>query len=131
MVFFETDTGEFFKINRKTGLSFYRHNSGLLIQMDTDGNLIIDNEETETGDVDIRIKGNLNISVGGNFNIEAVGTGTLKSIDTTIEGTAFLRMKFPQGAQWFPNVLPNDPASGAPHGGVSAGLTTLLSESSI
>lgn len=140
MIFFETDRGEFFKINRKTGKTTYRHVSGVLVEFDKDGNLTYDSTASETGDVNFNVKGNLNLSVlkdfnltaGGSINIEAInpilGSIVIKSPDTAIQGTQFLRLRFPGFATWFPNALPVDLFTNAPHGGTGAGQVSLVSE---
>lgn len=128
MVFFETDSGEYFKINRKTGQTTYRHVSGMILQIDSEGNIELTNDDTDTGNFNINIKGDLNIKVGGSTNITSNNNLVLKSNDTTVQGNSNIRFKFPQFAQWYPNALPNDPFSTVPHGGVQAGITSLTSE---
>lgn len=137
MVFFETDRGEFFKINRLKGTTTYRHVSGVIIEFDADGNMTYSSESSERGSVTFDILGDLNLNVKGDYNLNATGNinmvsksnATLKSLDTAIEGSTFLRMRFPGHATWFPNTLPNDPFASVPHGGIAAGQATLLSES--
>jgi len=143
MVFFETDTGEYFKINRKTSKTTYRQSSGVIIEIDANGNLTYDSSSSEVGDVTFNVKGNFNVNVDGDFVVKAggkidieatnatLGSMILKSPDTTIQGTNFLRYRFPGFATWFPNVLPGDPFTGAPHGGVAGGQISLLSEAPV
>lgn len=44
MVFFETDDGEYFAINRKTKVTTYKHSSGTKLEIDKDGNVTILNK---------------------------------------------------------------------------------------
>jgi hypothetical protein len=128
MIFFETDGGEYFKINRKSGLSEYRHVSGLIVRIDSSGNLTIENNDTETGDVSINVKGNLDITAGGDINLTSnTGNIEMRSAvgEATIDGVT-VNIKFVGGTLWSPNVLPADPFTGVPHGGVAGGLTNLL-----
>lgn len=115
MIFFETDAGEYFKINRTTNTSTYRHSSGLLIDIDYDGNLSITNEDTTTGNVSINISGNLDINVGGDVNITAEGKAKIKSVENTLEAlnpinplSAKNRLVSPGSQNWYPNQYPND-----------------------
>lgn len=144
MVFFETDTGEYFSINRATNETTYRHASGTIITIQDNGDLLIDNASTDSGKVTWNVKGDYEITTQGNFkvnatqNIEMVSTQetkvtattnlTMKGVQTVVQGSAKVAIKHPQAALWYPNILPIDPASTAPHGGVTAGLTTLTSE---
>ena len=71
-VFFETDFGEFFKINTSTGETTYRHASGLILRINKDGDLIIDNSKTNSGKFTLTCKGDIDIeSSNGNVNISA------------------------------------------------------------
>jgi hypothetical protein len=127
MIFFETDQGDYFKVNRATNETIYRHASGFIVKIDSEGNLLIDDEGVNTGNVDINTKGNLNISVGGNCNIEAQGALNMKGLNTTVEGVIDITMKAPGASRWFPNTLPADPFSTVPHGGIPAGLISIKS----
>ena len=51
MLFFETDDGEYFKINRKTHTTTYRTASGVLMSIDKDGNLEVYTESSKTGNI--------------------------------------------------------------------------------
>ena len=74
MVFFETDGGEYFKINRKTRKTTYRHSSGATVIIDVDGNIQIDTDAANTGNLTINTQGNTNVNIGGDANVIAEGT---------------------------------------------------------
>ena len=56
MVFFETDQGEFFKINRKTQMTTYKHSSGAILTIDKSGNINISTEAADVGNLTINIQ---------------------------------------------------------------------------
>lgn len=57
MVFFETDQGEYFKVNRRTGKTTYRHSSGVIFTITQEGDISLDTDPAESGSIDINIKG--------------------------------------------------------------------------
>ena len=73
MVFFETDQGEYFKINRKTQKTTYKHSSGTTVIIDVNGNITIDNTATEAGALTINIQGSANINTVGDTSVIAEG----------------------------------------------------------
>jgi hypothetical protein len=64
MVFFETDDGEFFKINRKTKTTTYTHSSGTMIKI------------MKNGDVEIKVKDGANFTNRGANIFDASGKTT-------------------------------------------------------
>ena len=108
MIFFETDAGDYFKINRKTYMSTYRHASGLMITIDKFGSITLDNKGSETGDLIIGIEGDTTISVRGDTKIDSIGD---VSIDSTA-GNVNLGKNITQNLV---NNLPNCLVTGAPH----------------
>jgi hypothetical protein len=74
LVFFETDVGEYFKINRKTSVTTYRQASGTIIRIDADGSISIDTTGTETGNITISTLGNVTVNAGGDASIIAEGS---------------------------------------------------------
>lgn len=146
MIFFETDTGEYFKINRETNTTTYRHASGLLLEIDVDGNLVIDNTDVSVssnpnnssdsstiGNITINCKSDFNVNVGGDMNITCDGKFKVKSIENTLEASnpinplgAKNRLIGPDSSNWVPNTLQVDPYSLTPHGGPS-GIPPILS----
>jgi hypothetical protein len=74
VILFETDMGEMFKLNRRTAETLYRHPSGMFIRIDQKGNVFIESNETENGDLNLTFKGDINIKAGKSLNLEA-GTG--------------------------------------------------------
>jgi hypothetical protein len=84
MIFFETDTGEYFKINRRTNLSTYRHASGLIIDIDAEGNCTINTESSETGNITINTLGNVTLNCGGDSDIISEGDVSIKSLNGSI-----------------------------------------------
>jgi hypothetical protein len=113
MVFFETDNGDYFKINRKTLEAEFRHASGLIITIDQNGNVNFDNSVTEDGNVNISVNGNVQISAKDDVKV------------STLEGDIYLQSGTGDSALWQPNILPNCMFTGAPHGGEAAGVTHL------
>lgn len=88
MVLFETDAGEFFKINRTTNESVYRHASGTLIKINEEGDISIDNSGTSSGKVNFISKGDISlVSETGSVKIEAelgfidLGSGAAVSVN--------------------------------------------------
>lgn len=106
MVFFETDTGEFFRINRKTQLTTYRHSSGMLLTIDKDGNTNISTEAANTGNITIDVGGNVNVNIAGDGNVIAEG-------DVKVDGKQVLLGK--NMAKTLVNNLPQCLIAGAPH----------------
>ena len=108
MVFFETENGDYFKINRKTKKMTFRHASGLIITTDKDGKIIIDNTTTE-GALDIRIAGDTNLYSQGDTKITTGPSGRIR----LISGDGSTR-------NWVPNTMAVCPVTGLPHGGTTA-----------
>lgn len=133
MVFFETDEGEYFKINRKTNETTYRTASGVMIKVDADGIVSIDSQDTETGDVSITTKGKIILTTGddttidvtGNVIIEATGDADVKGTNVTVEGSSQVLLKTGDALAWKPCILPACLFTGAPHGGPTAGISKL------
>lgn len=71
MVLFETDNGEYFKINRKTNMSIYRHSTGVMIGIDHSGNVMLSTAPGDVGTVEMSIEGNLDIHSKANINLTA------------------------------------------------------------
>jgi len=113
MVFFETDAGEYFKINRKTYTSTYRHASGLMVIIDKLGNLTIDNKKVEKGDLVINIEGNTTLNCDG--TIDAIASG-----DVTVQGKN-VTIKSDDGSMWQPNTVSKCFFNGQHHGGPLTG----------
>lgn len=136
MIFFETDAGEYFKINKATNTTTYRHASGLFITIDVDGNIEIDNtdisvsnnpdnssDSSTIGNITINCKSNFNINVGGDMNITCDGKFKVQSIDNTIKAEnpinplgAKNRLVSTGSENFVPVTLTNDPYSTAPLG---------------
>jgi hypothetical protein len=137
MIFFETDTGEYFKINRATNVTTYRHSSGLMVDIDADGNLKIDNtdisissnpnnasDSSKIGNITLNIKSNLDINVGGDMTIMCEGKFKVQSTENTIKAENLInplgaknKIIGPDSFNWVPNTLKVDPYTTAPHGG--------------
>ena len=67
LLFFETDAGDYFKINKKLHNVTFHSASGVLSTIDKDGNIELNTEDTETGDVVIKDKH------GNTFEMDADG----------------------------------------------------------
>lgn len=110
MVFFETDEGEFFKINRSSMETTYRHSTGVQIVIDGSGNITIDNS-TVQGD--------------GNINFKSLGDITLESTTGSVNIQAELGyVNLGKNAAISANNYPVDPITNAPHaiGGQTQGV---------
>jgi hypothetical protein len=118
MVFFETDNGDYFKINRRSLDMTFRHASGLIITIDKDGNTNIDNTTT-TGGLLIKIAGDVDIDCQSDAHVRASGKLTLEA------GTGDLVLKALGAANWIPNALPVCAYSGISHGGPATGILNL------
>jgi len=79
LIMFETDKGDYVRINTVTLETEYRHASGLLVNFDGKGNLKIDStgSEVEEGKLDITVKGDVSLKSEGDITIEST-TGLLK-----------------------------------------------------
>ena len=106
MVFFETDQGEFFKINRKTQMTTYKHSSGSIVTIDKDGNINISTEAANVGNINIDTNGNVNVNVAGDVSVVAEG-------DAKVDGRQVLLGK--NVAKQLVNNLPSCLIAGAPH----------------
>ena len=105
MVFFETENGDYFKINRKTLKMTFRHASGLMIIADKDGNISIDNTSTK-GTFNLQIAGDTNLFSQGDTKITTGPAGKIRLISG--DGTS---------KNWVPNTTSVCPFTGFPHGG--------------
>lgn len=112
IVFFETDEGDWLKMDRKSGSVEFQHRSGATIEISKSGHITISNANTENGGLDLLAKGDVGIQAGGDIMLNAGGKVKLVS---------------PSGLSnaWYPNTIPVCPFSGAPHGGVGGTLTGL------
>ena len=109
MVFFETDEGDFLKMNRQTGEMTFNHRSGASIMITKSGHVVIDNANTENGGFDLNIKGNIRFQAGGDIELNTMGR---------------IKLSAPMGTSnfWQPNCIPVCPFTGQPHT-MSPGLT--------
>lgn len=106
MIFFETDAGEYFKINRKTNITTYRHASGVVMRVDAEGNFTLDANDAETGNITINTPGNIEVNCGGTADVISQSDVSVKST------TGFINL----GDGTTPvNNLPNCLFTGAPH----------------
>ena len=113
MVFFETENGDYFKINRKTLKTTFRHASGLMISIDKDGNTKVDNTST-AGSLNIQIAGDVDLTSQGDVKVQTGPSGGIRLISG--DGTTSL---------WQPNILPKCLFNGLPHGGTNGGINGL------
>jgi hypothetical protein len=78
LLFFETDNGDYFTINRKKALVTFHAAGGALLTIDNKGNITIDTTEADAiygGALKIDINGDAQIKSIGNITIDALGTG--------------------------------------------------------
>ena len=88
MVFFETDVGESFKINRTTGKTIYRHSSGTMITIAKDGSVEFSTDPSETGNLVINVKGNAEVCAT-KLTVGEVGFASLVTPAPPTEGGPF------------------------------------------
>lgn len=139
MVFFETDEGDYFTINRSSKVAKFYHNSGTIITMNRNGSVEIevkdnldqnvngDSTENVTGDKEIEarnvelknkgvalLKAYIKISSTGEVEVSGLNVHIAKqSIGLlTVDGSVVI----PTGTGPL-NALPTDPITGAPHAG--------------
>jgi hypothetical protein len=82
MVMFETDEGEYHIVNRKQSTTEYHCANGLYVQVDSEGNLLLDSSECETGEIRLQDK---------NGNILAMTSEGLKYNDVGLVTENFLK----------------------------------------
>lgn len=112
VVFFETSDGEFFKINKKTQETVYRHSSGALLTINKNGQVTLNTQQTTTG--------TLSLNIRGNVTVECNGAASVTSL-TSISVNAPL-INSPSGVvaptgSGFMCAMPIDPLTGAPQVG--------------
>lgn len=111
MVFFETDSGDYFKINRKTGETNFNHRSGVKISISKSGDVEISNTNTDGGEIAITSSGNLSLQSKGDILLNARGN---------------VKLVTPMGSEaWTPNCLKMCPFTMLPHGGPLGGIIGL------
>lgn len=104
MVLLETIVGEYFKINKKTNESIYRHSSGTIITFEKNGSITIDTTNSSSGNVKMNIFGNITIESSGNIDIQSTGnmtidsTGTMNVESATVMNVDAANINFPQGS---------------------------------
>jgi hypothetical protein len=103
MVFFELDNGEYFKINRKTGQTRYRHSSGTIIIIDSDGSVEFSTDPSDTGNLVINVKGDAEVCAN-KLTVGKPGFASLVTPASPTEGGPFC-------------ALPQCLFTGAPHQG--------------
>lgn len=103
MVFFETDAGDYFSINRQKKTMTFRHSSGLKFTVDASGNTVLDNTETN-GTLKISVVGDASISSQGDVTLESGATGKIRLVSG--DGTSNF---------WVPNSIKICPFTGTPH----------------
>ena len=107
MVLFETDNGDYFRINRTSKSMELQHSSGSFIRIDRDGNMKI----FAAKNLEIRSEGEIVMNASNDVSIYGRKI-KLPSKDGTTQ-------------VWQPNVCPNCLFTGVPHGGNMAGVMGL------
>ena len=115
LVFFETENGDYFKINRKTLEAEFRHASGIIVTIDGKGNINL-NAATEG------TKSTVSISASADINLTAKGNVVLSS------ETGVIALQGGPGdtALWQPNTVGICPFTNKPHGGPVAGISSII-----
>ena len=112
MVFFETDMGDYFKINRRTNTATFRHASGLMVTITADGNCSINAHNAENSSINLTASNSINLV----SSKDVVISSSEKILITTAEGDT---------AKWMPNTIPVCPYTAQPHGGPLGGIKSL------
>jgi hypothetical protein len=126
MVFFETDQGDYFKVNRRTGEFKIKSSTGALITIDQNGSVRITTTGSDTGDLQVTLEGKCAIDAQDVVTITSKIATTIDSPMVTIgssTGPLTLMVDKPSGVV-APNplggpfnALPVDPLTGSPHQG--------------
>lgn len=117
VLLFETEMGDYCQLNRKTGEFEFVHSKGLTMNIDTEGNLTI---LSAAGDINIECSENITINAEGDVLVKADG------VDSTLTVKANnIDLQSSDGSRWIPNTIPVCPFTGAPHGGLAAGFTSI------
>lgn len=61
VIFYETSKGDYFKINRKRGEYTIKTGAGVLLKMHENGDVVLSNESSSNGELNLSIKGKINI----------------------------------------------------------------------
>lgn len=110
MVFFESDEGDYFKINRRSREATYKSASGTFLKIDSQGNVTIDTTASREGSFKVLAKGDIELNTRKTLTLSALQGLDFKSIGLSA---------------WQPNILPVDPMTGIPHSLPNVGITTL------
>lgn len=73
MVLMETDQGDFLTLNRKDGTLLFTHRTGVMYQIDKDGNIDVQTGTQGGGNYTIKINGKANVDVTGDVNLKSNG----------------------------------------------------------
>ena len=106
MVFFETDEGDYLKMNRNTGEMTFNHRSGASFTITESGSFVFDNSNTDNGTLEFNIKNGVNFQTEGDILLNTRSKIRLVSVDGHSEA-------------WVPNTIQVCPFSGLPHGGTA------------
>lgn len=112
VVFFETSDGEFFKINKKTQETVYRHSSGALLTINKNGEVTLNTQQTTTGSLTLKIRGNVTVEATGAASVTSLASITVNApLINSPSGVVA-----PTGSG-FMCAMPIDPLTGAPQVG--------------
>lgn len=117
ILLFETEMGDYCQLNRKTGEFEFVHAKGLTMNVDTEGNLTI---LSAAGEINIECSENVTVRSESNILVAAEGVDSV----VTVKGNN-LDFQSSDGSRWIPNTIPVCPFTGAPHGGIAAGFTSI------
>lgn len=111
MVFFETDQGDYFKVNRRTGEFKIKSAAGASITIDQNGSVRITTTGSDTGDLNVTLEGDCNINAD-KVTISPATTNLILTVNTPLGGNVAPN---PLGGPF--NALIVDPLTGSPHQG--------------
>jgi hypothetical protein len=94
MLFFETDAGDYFTINRKKNTMTFHAAGGAMISINNKGKVTIDTTEADKiygGGFELNVNGDVSLKTIGNVRIDAVGTvkdiPMLNPLDNPLRGS--------------------------------------------
>lgn len=117
VLLFETEMGDYCQFNRTTGEFEFVHSKGLTMNIDTEGNLTV---LSAAGDINIECSENITINAEGDILVKADGSDSTLTVKANN-----IDLQSADGSRWIPNIIPICPFTGAPHGGVAGGFTSI------
>jgi len=89
VIFYETSNGDYFKINRAKGEYIIKTGAGVFFKMCENGDVVLSNESSEKGDLNVTLNGNITIDnrYGNTYNyVNNISTSAFGDISTKANG---------------------------------------------